>query len=73
MYSMSVKVLFVVSAHAQIPPWPERDQKWRDTHLNRMWLFWYRISVIFFLLTFEIGVAEKESSAGEEMYERMVI
>ena len=35
----------------------------RDTHLNRMWLFWYHISVIFFWLTFEIGVVKKESSA----------
>ena len=40
--------------------WPERDEKYRHTHLNRMWLFKYRISVI--LLKFEIRVADKESS-----------
>ena len=28
--------------------WPERDEKYRHTHLNRMWLFKYRISVFFF-------------------------
>ena len=43
--------------------WPEHDRKCRDTHLNRMWLFQYRISVIFFWLTFDIGVPDKESSA----------
>ena len=53
---------FVLKLNQTLTQWPEHDRKCRDTHLNWMCPFWYRISVILFWLTFEIGVADKESS-----------